>query len=109
MMVDSNMPLAVVGYAYRAPGVGRKGLWEFLADAKSAWSEVPADRFNKDAFYHAGDKPGFFSSEGGHFLPDDVYAFDASFFNIKAEEARSLDPQTRFILECAFEAAESAG
>ncbi|KAK8005776.1 hypothetical protein PG990_011813 [Apiospora arundinis] len=108
-MMESNTPLAVVGYAYRAPGVGRKGLWEFLADAKSAWSEVPADRFNKDAFYHAGDKPGFFPSEGGHFLPDDVYAFDASFFNIKAEEARSLDPQTRLVLECAFEAAESAG
>ncbi|KAK8109398.1 hypothetical protein PG999_007535 [Apiospora kogelbergensis] len=109
MTMDSSTPLAVVGYAYRAPGVGRKGLWEFLAEAKSAWSEVPADRFSKDAFYHAGEKPGFYPSEGGHFLPDDVYAFDASFFNIKAEEARSLDPQTRLVLECAFEAAESAG
>ncbi|KAK8023590.1 Highly reducing polyketide synthase ACRTS2 [Apiospora rasikravindrae] len=107
--MDPNTPLAIVGYAYRAPGVERKGLWEFLADAKSAFSEIPSDRFNKDAFRHISGKAGFFPSEGGHFLPDDVYAFDASFFNIKAEEARSLDPSTRLMLECAFEAAESAG
>lgn len=108
--MDPTAPLAIVGYAYRAPGVGRKGLWEFLAEAKSAWSQgVPPDRFNHEAFYHSGTKPGFHNSQGGHFLPDDVYAFDASFFNIKAEEARSIDPETRLVLECAFEAAESAG
>lgn len=28
---------------------------------------------------------------------------------IRAEEARSMDPQHRHILECAFEAAEQAG
>ncbi|KAK8074288.1 hypothetical protein PG994_005187 [Apiospora phragmitis] len=97
--MDPNPPLAVVGYAYRAPGVGRKGLWEFLADAKSAYSQIPPDRFNKDVSHHTSGKPGFFPSEGGHFLPDDVYAFDALFFNIKAEEARSLDPQTRLMLD----------
>ncbi|KAK8137622.1 Compactin diketide synthase [Apiospora sp. TS-2023a] len=107
--MDSKAPLAIVGYAYRAPGVGRKGLWEFLADAKSAWSQVPPDRFRQEAFYQPSTKPGFYNSQGGHFLPEDIYAFDASFFNIKADEARSLDPQTRLVLECAFEAVESAG
>ncbi|KAK8023284.1 Compactin diketide synthase mokB [Apiospora marii] len=108
--MDPTAPLAVVGYAYRAPGVGRKGLREFLAEAKSAWSQgAPADRFNHEAFYHPENKSGFHNSQGGHFLPDDIYAFDASFFNIKAEEARSIDPETRLVLECAFEAAESAG
>ncbi|KAL9594233.1 MAG: hypothetical protein Q9179_005489 [Wetmoreana sp. 5 TL-2023] len=103
-------PIAIVGYAYRAPGVGRKGLWEFLEEGKSAWSPVPVDRFNQDAYHHPdAEKPGFISSKGAHFLPDDIYAFDPSFFRISAEEARSMDPQHRLLLECAFEAVENAG
>ncbi|KAI0133897.1 putative polyketide synthase [Xylariales sp. AK1849] len=108
--MSQRSPLAVVGYAYRAPGVGRKGLFEFLEQGRSAWSKVPTDRFNHDAYYHPDkEKSGFISSQGGHFLPDDIYAFDPAFFNIKAEEARSMDPQHRLLLECAFEAAEDAG
>ncbi|KAH8201465.1 hypothetical protein TruAng_004389 [Truncatella angustata] len=108
--MSQRQPLAVVGYAYRAPNVGRKGLFEFLEQGKSAWSRVPADRFNHDAYYHPdSERAGFISSHGGHFMPDDLYAFDPAFFNIKAEEARSMDPQHRLLLECAFEAAESAG
>lgn len=108
--MSQQPPLAIVGHAYRAPGVGRKGLWEFLEEGKSAWSPVPLDRFNQDAYYHPdAEKPGFISSKGGHFLPDDIYAFDPSFFKISAEEARSMDPQHRLLLECAFEAAENAG
>ncbi|KXJ92221.1 polyketide synthase [Microdochium bolleyi] len=108
--MSQRPPLAVVGYAYRAPGVGRKGLFEFLEQGKSAWSKVPEDRFNHAAYYHPEhSKPGFISSKGGHFLPDDLYAFDPAFFNIKADEARSMDPQHRLLLECAYEAAESAG
>ncbi|KAG8405408.1 Type I Iterative PKS [Metarhizium acridum] len=109
-MNSSTSPIAIVGYSYRAPGVGRKGLWDFLAEAKSAWSRVPPDRFQQDAYYDADtDKRGCFSSQGAHFLPDDVYEFDAPFFNLRAEEARAVDPQHRMLLECALEAAENAG
>jgi acyl transferase domain-containing protein len=107
---QDNEPIAIVGYAYRAPSIGRKQLWEFLAEAKSAFSSVPPDRFQHDAFYHPdSEKAGCLSSKGGHFLPEDIYAFDAPFFNITAEEAKSMDPQHRLLLECAFEASESAG
>ncbi|MDI1491446.1 MAG: putative PKS/NRPS-like protein biosynthetic cluster [Ramalina farinacea] len=108
--MSDRPPLAVIGYAYRAPGVGRKGLWEFLEEGKSAWSRIPSDRFNQDAYHHPNaEKPGFISSQGAHFLPDDIYAFDPSFFKISAEEAGAMDPQHRTLLECAFEAAENAG
>lgn len=110
MAGDQAAPIAVVGYAYRAPGLGRKGLWEYLAEAKCAWSEVPRERFDGDSYYHADpDKPGCFASRGGHFLPDDIYAFDPAFFNIRAQEAKCMDPQHRLLLECAFEASEQAG
>jgi acyl transferase domain-containing protein len=103
-------PIAVIGYSYRAPGCGGKGLFDYLAEAKSAFSKVPLTRFRQEAYYHPDqDKPGFFSSKGGHFLPGDIYEFDAAFFNLKADEARGTDPQHRLMLECAFEAAESAG
>ena len=108
--MSERSPLAIIGYAYRAPSVGRTGLWEFLEDDKSAWSPIPGDRFNQDAYHHSNaEKPGFISSEGAHFLPDDLFAFDPSFFKISAEEAEAMDPQHRALLETAFEAAENAG
>jgi len=107
--MEKDTPIAIIGLAYRAPGVGRKGLYEFLAEAKSAWSKMPADRVDHEAYYSKESRRGCFTTEGAHFLPDDVYGFDAAFFNMKAEEARNSDPQHRMMLECALEAAESAG
>ncbi|QUC17465.1 uncharacterized protein UV8b_01706 [Ustilaginoidea virens] len=104
-------PIAVIGLSYRAPGIGGKGLWEFLEQAKSAWSEFPRNRYDHKAFWKPGDhdKSGTYRAEGAHFLPDDVHAFDAAFFHMRAEEARASDPQHRLMLECALEAAEDAG
>ncbi|CAI6332955.1 unnamed protein product [Periconia digitata] len=108
--MTQDVPIAVIGLSYRAPGVGRKNLYEFLATAQSAWSRVPAERFTQDAFYHPDHhKTGTISSKGGHFLSEDIYAFDAPFFKLRPEEVRAIDPQHRMILECAFEAAENAG
>ncbi|KAK0630367.1 polyketide synthase-like protein [Bombardia bombarda] len=90
--------------------IGRKGLWDYLAQARSAWTKISNKRFDVEAFYKPGaDKAGVFRAEGAHFVPDDIYAFDAAFFNMRAEEAKNSDPQHRTILECALEAAEDAG
>lgn len=92
----SPLPIAVIGVAYRAPGVGRNGLLDFLSEAKSAFSRVPKERFDHESFHHNDSaKPGALSSKGAYFLPDDIYAFDAPFFSITAEEAGSMDPQLR--------------
>lgn len=108
--MTNDTPIAVVGLSYRAPGIGRKGLWDYLTQARSAWTKMPPDRFDQSAYWHSGtEKSGVFRAEGAHFLPDDVYAFDAAFFNMRAEEARSSDPQHRMMLECALESAEDAG
>jgi hybrid polyketide synthase/nonribosomal peptide synthetase ACE1 len=42
-------------------------------------------------------------------LQEDIRRFDNAFFGIRAEEAESMDPQQRILLEVVFEGLESAG
>lgn len=109
-MEANDIPIAVIGISYRAPGVGKTGLWEYLSQARSAWTDIPKDRFDHTAYFRPGaEKAGVFRVTGGHFLDDGIYNFDAAFFNMRAEEARNADPQHRMLLECALEASEDAG
>jgi acyl transferase domain-containing protein len=49
------------------------------------------------------------SIRGGHFLKQDLAAFDAPFFAISAAEAKSMDPMQRILIEVVYEAMENAG
>ena len=104
------LPIAVIGIGCRFPGGANnpQKLWSLLAEGRSAWSPVPAERFNEDAF-HQSPPHAAFNHHGGHFLDQDVRAFDAAFFGITAEEAHVMDPQARIQLEVAYEALENAG
>ena len=44
---------------------------------------------------------------GGHFLKEDISAFDAPFFSISPTEAAALDPQHRLLLETSYRALEN--
>lgn len=106
-----HTPIAIVGMACRLPGEvsNPDEFWELCSRARSGWSEFPGERFLADSFYHPNPgKPGSFNPKGGHFLRD-LASFDAPFFNMTAQEAKSLDPQQRLLLECTFEALENAG
>ncbi|KAI1261789.1 Aft9-1, partial [Xylariaceae sp. FL1019] len=113
MANSSHIPLAVVGIGCRFPGgaTNPDKLWDLLSNGKSAWSKVPADRWNEDAFLHPDpdDTNGSHNHVGGHFLQQDVGEFDAGFFNVLPGEAASMDPQQRLLLETTYEALESAG
>ena len=53
------MPIAITGMSCKFPGdaTGPEALWKLCEKGRSAWSEIPRDRFNKDAFYHpSGDR-----------------------------------------------------
>ncbi|KZF20978.1 hypothetical protein L228DRAFT_284065 [Xylona heveae TC161] len=109
---DKSMPIAIVGMACRLPGEATNPdkLWDLCAKKEAAWSEVPKDRMNIDAFYHPdGERAGNTNARGGHFLKQDVAAFDASFFSIPPTEAKSIDPQQRILMECVYEAMENGG
>ena len=106
------IPIAVVGISCRLPGGANdpEKLWSMIAEGRSAWSDVPPGRFNWKSFYHPNpDINGTTNHRGGHFLDQDIAAFDASFFGISASEAHAMDPQQRLQLEAAYEAFEDAG
>ena len=112
MAAHTPIPLAIVGISCRFPAGANspEEFWSMLSEGRSAWSEVPSDRFNSKAFYHPSpDVNGTTNHQGGHFLSQDVAAFDAGFFGITPSEANAMDPQQRLQLETAYEALETAG
>jgi amino acid adenylation domain-containing protein len=104
-------PIAIVGIGCRFPGGANTpdAFWELLRDGVDAVREMPAGRWNAEAFYHPDpDAPGKTYVRHGAFL-DDVRGFDAEFFGITPREAARLDPQQRLLLETSWEALEHAG
>ena len=50
----SPMPIAIVGLSckYAGDATNPDRLWQLCSQGKSAWSEIPPDRFNQKAFHH---------------------------------------------------------
>ena len=64
---DKSVPIAIVGYACRFPGdaTSPTAFYEMLAKGRSAWSEVPANRYNVDAYWHpSADRIGTTTARG---------------------------------------------
>ncbi|KAH9429152.1 hypothetical protein MCOR02_010560 [Pyricularia oryzae] len=113
--VPANDDIAIIGMACRFPGdaTNPSRLWDLLMDGRSAWSPVPATRWNQDAHYHPSpEHAGSNVVKGGHFLRDGEQngkQFDAAFFNIPRTETETMDLQQRVVMENVYEAMESAG
>ncbi len=106
-----NEPIAIVGIGCRFPQLCDRpeDFWQLLIDGKSGITEVPADRWDIDAYYNDdANTPGKMYSRYGGFVPH-LQDFDAQFFRISPREAISLDPQQRLLLEVSWEALERAG
>ncbi|MEU2038945.1 SDR family NAD(P)-dependent oxidoreductase [Nocardia niwae] len=103
--------IAIIGMGCRYPGAvrGPADLWHLLDTETDAVTEVPAHRWDADAFFDPDpDAEGKTYTRWGGFI-DGVEDFDAGFFGISVGEARMLDPQQRLLLETAWEALEHAG
>jgi acyl transferase domain-containing protein/acyl carrier protein/glycine/D-amino acid oxidase-like deaminating enzyme len=79
-------------------------LWQMFAFGRDQIVLVPASRWSWKANYGEGKSV----SKWGGFM-DGVDEFDAAFFGISPREARTMDPQHRILLECAWECVEAAG
>ena len=104
-------PIAVIGIGCRLPGgiSGPEQYWEFLDAGRDGVTEVPADRWDAEAYYDTDPMaPGKMPTKWGAFVSD-VAGFDADFFGISPREAVAMDPQQRVALEVAWEALENAG
>ena len=106
----TGTPVAVVGIGCRFPGAyGPAQLWRLLERGGDAVTEVPASRWDVDAWYDPRPgTPNRIVTRRGGFL-DRIDEFDAGFFGVSAREADELDPQQRLLLETAAEALDDAG
>lgn len=101
--------VAIVGMSCRLPDAPNPGVfWDNLMSRKSSLREIPKTRWNWEDHYSETPAPGKTLSKWGALI-DDVDCFDADFFNIPAEEAKSIDPQLRLLLEETYHAVEDAG
>lgn len=108
--ISSNEPIAVIGMGCRFPGAkDLDSYWQLLANGEDKISEVPEDRWPKEAFYHPDPAtPGKSISYWGGFL-DKIDQFDPFFFGISPNEAKHMDPQQRLLMELSYEALDDAG
>ncbi|KAI5918389.1 hypothetical protein F4810DRAFT_715562 [Camillea tinctor] len=112
MASRQSEPIAIVGSACRFPGGANSPstLWKLLETPPDLCQDIPKDRFDTTRFYHPdGSHHGTTNVRQSYFLQEDVRLFDAGFFNINPNEADSIDPQQRILLETVYEALERGG
>ncbi|KAL9106182.1 MAG: hypothetical protein Q9227_008774 [Pyrenula ochraceoflavens] len=103
-------PIAIIGSGCRFPGSSSSPskLWKLLKTPRDVLSKI--DRFEADSFFHPnGQHHGTSNVRHSYLLSEDTRVFDAQFFNIRGDEADSIDPQQRFLMEVIYEALESGG
>jgi acyl transferase domain-containing protein len=102
------IPVAVVGIDCRFPGAPDKdAYWRLLMDGIVTDSEVPAQRWDVDAYYRPDGAGASMNTRRAHFI-EDADAFDNEFFGIAPIEAAALDPQQRLLLQTSWRALEDA-
>ena len=104
-------PIAVIGLGCRFPGgvASPDAYWQLLRGGVDAITEVPADRWDANAYYDPDpDAPGKMHTRHGGFVRD-LDRFDPQFFGIAPREAIKMDPQQRLLVAVGWEALEHAG
>ncbi|KAI9654398.1 MAG: Type I Iterative PKS [Bathelium mastoideum] len=105
-------PIAIVGSSCRFPGGASSPskLWGLLKNPRDLVREIPASRFDTQAFYHQNSQHhGSTNTKYAYLLQEEPRLFDRDFFNISPKEAEAMDPQQRCLLETVYEGVESAG
>ncbi|NNB91405.1 SDR family NAD(P)-dependent oxidoreductase, partial [Corallococcus exiguus] len=109
---EGREPIAIIGMACRFPGGcdSPEALWRFLLEGGDAIVDVPRERWDPEAFFHADpDTAGSVYVRQAGFLKEAPALFDARLFGISPREAADMDPQQRLLLEVSWEALERAG
>ncbi|SEM95930.1 amino acid adenylation domain-containing protein, partial [Nonomuraea pusilla] len=106
---DDRHDIAIIGVDGVFPGAGNvTELWRVLMAGEDRLREVPADRWDIDAYYGTDGRPGTVYLRRAGFV-DGLTDFDAGFFRLSPAEARWIDPQQRHLIQSAWRALEDAG
>ena len=104
----AGFDIAIVGMAGRFPGAQNLDeFWHNLCAGVEATSF-----FTDEELLASGVDPAEFNAPNyvrAAPVLKDIELFDADFFGYSPLEAKTMDPQQRFILECVWEALEQAG
>lgn len=101
--------IAIIGINGRFPGAPTiDDFWRNLREGRSTISEIPDERWDKNAFFDSQGKSGKSYCKWGGFLSD-IDRFEVSFFHISPREAETMDPQQRIFLEIVWGLLEDAG
>ncbi|MGJ5950166.1 amino acid adenylation domain-containing protein [Streptomyces neyagawaensis] len=101
--------IAVVGVDGVFPSAADPGeLWRVLLDGEDCLREVPASRWDIDAYYGTDGEPGTVYLRRAGFV-DGLTDFDPGFFRLSPAEAQWIDPQQRHLIQSAWRALEDAG
>src|SRR5439155_25094146 len=105
---SEGLDIAIVGMAGRFPGANDLDqFWQNLCDGVESISF-----FSDEQLQAAGVEPSEFNSPNyvrAAPVLNDIELFDADFFGYSPLEAKTMDPQQRFLLECVWQALEHAG
>ncbi|KAI1436832.1 putative polyketide synthase [Xylaria sp. CBS 124048] len=108
---DDSDAVAICGFSLKFPqdATSPESFWDMMLSKHCATSEFPSSRINGDGFFREHNKIQSLPLRGGHFIEDDISAFDADFFGISPTEAAAMDPMQRWLLEASYRALENAG
>src|SRR5690606_38445348 len=102
--------VAVVGWSCRLPGANSvEELWSLLLEGRSAITQVPEDRFERERVSHPRRQERGRSYTWAAGILDDPFGFDPAVFGMSPREAVQTDPQQRLLLQMTWEALEDAG
>ncbi|MFG2635901.1 SDR family NAD(P)-dependent oxidoreductase [Streptomyces sp. NPDC048362] len=102
--------IAVIGMSGRFPGAeDLDAFWENLKSGRSEITEVPAERWDPDRWYHPDRSVTDRTDSKWAALISGVDEFDPAFFRLSPLEAEAMEPQQRLFLQEAWKALEDAG
>ena len=101
--------IAIVGLALNLPGAETKEqYWQNLLEGRCAVNNLSKTRWQQPQYQQAITDLTARCGHWGGFLAD-IDSFDHRFFNITAQDAETLDPQHRLLLQTSWHAVEDAG
>ncbi|MFF0277109.1 amino acid adenylation domain-containing protein [Streptomyces sp. NPDC004330] len=106
---DDTHDIAVIGIDGVFPNAANLDeLWRVLVEGEDCLTEVPASRWDIDAYYGTDGAPGTVYLRRAGFV-DGLTDFDPGFFRLSPAEAEWIDPQQRHLVQSAWRALEDAG